>query len=92
MSIQLFDIGQRVRISAAFDILGTATDPSTIVLRLRSPSGLKTTPANSKDATGQYHADIDLNEIGKWAWRWEGTGACNAISEGILMAQASAVL
>lgn len=84
-------LGQLVRCAvpstAPFAINGVATDPDTIVLKVSNPSGVKTTYTYGvgqtivRDGVGQYHADILLNQTGRWWYRWEGTGAVQAAAE-----------
>lgn len=55
----------------------TLFDPASVVLTVRSPSGDVTTPTPSKDSTGVYHADITVDESGRWAYRWSGDSVEN---------------
>ena len=78
--------GQTIPLSVEFkNPGGDLADPTTITLRVKA-TGLE---ANSytgaeltKDAVGKYHRDIDLTVPGDWRWRWKGTGAVNAVSQG----------
>ena len=74
-----YDNGDTVRFSAAFaDVDGAAADPTTVSFRLRSPSATTTyTYAGgdiTKDSTGNYHIDVNLNASGSWYARWVSTG------------------
>lgn len=55
----------------------TLFDPASVVLTVRSPSGVVTTPAPSKDSTGVYHADITVDESGRWWYEWNGDSIIN---------------
>lgn len=39
-------------------------------------------PTIVKDGVGLYHVDLEPTTTGKCRWRWEGTGACQAVAEG----------
>ena len=78
-----FDIGDRVRITATFtDLAGAVADPTTVALTVKAPDGTLTSPSNSKDSTGVYHADVNPDASGTWWYRWTGTGALVAAEEG----------
>lgn len=83
----VFAVGQRVRVSVAFaDSAGTATDPTAVVLKYMNPRAEITTKTYAlaevtKDSTGNYHYDIDLDIAGKWWYRFNGTGALVAANE-----------
>jgi len=80
----------RIRISGAFTVGGTATDPTTITLKIEDPSGNVTAYTYAlaeivKDSTGNYHKDISLDESGYWHYLWIGTGAVEAVDEDYLV-------
>lgn len=83
-----YDKGDLVRVTAAFtNAAGTATDPTTVVCKVRSPSGITTYTYGTdaelvKDSTGNYHLDINITADGQWWYRWEGTGAVQQAGEG----------
>ena len=86
--------GQTVHLSVAFTVSGTATDPTTVTLRIQTPAGVDTpyTWAGgtvTKDATGVFSKDIVASESGVWVYRWEGTGAVSATDEDRFFVQAS---
>lgn len=77
-----YDKGDLVRISAAFtNVSSVATDPSTIVCRVRRPQGsitlytYGTDAALVKSGTGNYYVDLTTDQSGVWYYRFEGTGA-----------------
>jgi hypothetical protein len=83
-----YDKGDQVRVSATFkNIAGTATDPTTVVAKIKDPSGNVSTYTYGtdaeliKDATGMYHIDVDIDERGLWYYRWEATGAVKTAEE-----------
>ena len=76
-----YDVGDAVRVStstAFTDSNSTAFDPDTITAKFKNPSGT-TTPyvygtdaERVKDATGDYHFDINVTAAGTWYYRIEG--------------------
>jgi len=90
----VYNKGDAVRLSATFTVGGAATDPTTVTLKVRDPSGNVATYTYAlaeitKDATGQYHKDVSIDETGRWEYRWVGTGAVATAQEAHLLAQAS---
>lgn len=89
--------GDTVRLSSAFTVGVTPTDPTTVVLTYRAPSGTTTTltyltdAAVVKDGTGVYHADIVASTAGIWSWRWVGTGAAAGVDEGSFSVEPSQI-
>lgn len=92
--IQHKDQGDLWNPQATFAVNGTATDPTTLILRVKDPSGTVTVTTESnpaaltssstpiaRTATGVYKATITLNDAGYWFARFEGTGAVVATEE-----------
>lgn len=74
-----YDIGDVVRVSGAFATsAGTAVDPATVKFRIRRPD--RTIDFYEygvdgeviKDAVGNYHMDILIDQSGTWYYRVEG--------------------
>lgn len=63
---------QSVRYEAR-DADGTLTN-ATVVLTVRDPDDVLTTPTVSHPSTGIYTSTFDLDESGLWRWRWDVTG------------------
>lgn len=87
MANLLYDIGDLIRLNAVFEVNGTATDPATVTLKVKDPSGNVATYAYSlaeisRAAAGFYYKDISLDEAGIWYYRFEGTGGAQAAEEG----------
>lgn len=82
-SANQYDKGDRVVLRAYFtDGLGAPAAPTTIVLRIKNPAGTITVTAPSANpALGTYEYDLDLNAVGDWYYRYEGTGAVVAAGE-----------
>lgn len=73
--------GTVFRISITFaDEDGNPVDPTTIVLKVKSPCGTRTTYTYNTDdeiqkaSTGVYLADLTPDRAGRWHFRWETTG------------------
>jgi len=93
-AINTYDIGDTIRLRATFTISGAATDPTTITLKVKNNSGTTSTYTYaggtvSKTSTGIYYKDISLTNDGVWYYRFEGTGAVAAASEGQFIVRAS---
>lgn len=81
--------GNGVRVQGTFVKDGQNTDPTTVTLKLRSPSGtvLTYTYAQAeitRSAVGVYYKEVPaltLNVVGKWWYRWIGEGAVAAAAE-----------
>ena len=89
-----YEIGDKVRIKATFTVSGVKTDPTTITLRVKSPSNVISIYTYAlfeitKSATGMYHKDISITESGEWFYRWEGTGAVETADEAYLVVENS---
>lgn len=89
MSFNTYDLGDLVRVSAAFtDVaLGGAIDPDVVKLTIKEPDATVTTYVYGtdaeliKDSIGNYHADIDADQSGTWYYRWWSTGSGQAAAE-----------
>lgn len=88
MSITVYHVGDLVRIAAVFkDVNGTATDPTTITLKVKDPSGNTDTYTYAagqitKASTGNYHRDISIDETGDWHYEWVSTGSGQGVEPG----------
>ena len=77
---------QSVRITGTFTVSSVNTDPTTITLKVRDPSGNIATYTYAlaevtKSATGVYYKDITTDESGQWFYNWIGTGTVAAADE-----------
>lgn len=92
-----YDIGDQARMSAAFTNVstGAAADPTAVTLEYRKPDGAITTlvygadAALVKDSTGNYHADVTVDQWGRWDYRFAGTGAVIAAGDSFFEVRAS---
>jgi hypothetical protein len=77
---QVWDVGDVAVVRGSFyDTAGTLTDPTTITLKARDPSGNIATytyaeATVTKDSTGVYSKNVTLDEAGKWTFGWTATG------------------
>ena len=88
-----YHVGTLVRVSVTFKVSGTATDPTTVTVKVKKPNGAKlsyvygTDPEVVKDATGEYHADVLTTVTGHYHYRWEGTGTAHVAGGKVFYAQ-----
>jgi hypothetical protein len=90
-------IGQTVRITATFKVGGVETDPTTVTLKVKSPSGVTTPYTYSlaeleRVSAGVYYKDVALSETGRWSYGWVGTGAVAAAVEQTMICKTPKVL
>ena len=81
-----YDIGDGVRLKVTFTVNAVNSDPTTVTLRVKDPSGnidvyTYALVQVTKSAVGIYYKDIFIDESGEWFYRWEGTGAVEAADE-----------
>lgn len=83
-----YDVGDLIRVTATFtDSDGTAADPTAVTVYYKDPGGniselvYGTDTDVVQDSTGVYHCDIDIDESGKWFYRFKGTGTVQAADE-----------
>lgn len=87
MTIGIYDIGDVVRIGCTFTVSGATTDPTTVTLSVKAPSGTVTSYTYAagtviKSGTGAYHKDLTVTETGTWYYSFVGTGAVATAVEG----------
>ena len=67
--------------------VGVGQDPTTVVFKVKSPSGAVTTytyptdPQLVKQVAGSYYVTVDANVDGQWWTRWQATGTGQAAQE-----------
>ncbi len=84
-----YDLGDQVRLSAAFtDADGAAVDPTVVTVKYSDPTGSVTDLdygvdlAVTRTTTGAYYVDFVPHTAGTWRYRWESSGAVTAAAEG----------
>lgn len=87
--MNIYDIGDQVRLSVAFsDDEGAAVDPTVVTLTYAGPGGSEIEltydgeNALTRDGPGSYYVDIVPQTAGTWRYRWAGSGAVTAATEG----------
>lgn len=88
MTINVYDVGDKVRLSAAFtDISAVAQDPGGVEFKIRAPAGTVTSYVYGvgaevvKDSTGNYHVDYLISAAGRYRYRFAGVTSGQAASE-----------
>ena len=96
MSINVYDVGDKIRMSAAFtDIDDAASDPGGVQFKIRAPSGTVTTYVYGtdaevvKDSTGNYHVDYLIATAGRYRYRFAGVTSGQAAAPGAFRVQNS---
>lgn len=86
--IKKFYKGQTVKLTGRFfNNKEQPVDPTTVLFKLRSPSGVITSYVHGTDAelfqdlVGVYHVDVDVNESGTWFYRFYTTDAVKGAAE-----------
>jgi hypothetical protein len=74
-----YQVGDLVRITGTWTDAGdVATDPTTVLAKHTDPLGATTAltvgTGITKDSTGVYYYDIDVDEAGTWLYRFYGQG------------------
>lgn len=82
-------VGEVARLTVTVtDTAGAATDPASVVLKIKSPSGVvsnQTYPgAVVRSGVGVFMFDLLLTEKGKWLYRWETSAPALGASQGDL--------
>ena len=93
MTINVHNKGDLVRISCDFtNIAGTATDPTTVELKVTDPSGNTATYTYAggditKASTGSFYKDVEADEEGDWLYHWLSSGDAQGADEGQFVVQ-----
>ena len=89
-----YTVGDLVRVQGTLsDAAGVAIDPTSLLIKVRDPSGVVATltyPADiTQSATGVYIADINIDDDGCWRYRFESSGTGQAAQEGFFIVEKS---
>lgn len=74
-------------------LTGVVMDPDVVNLSIKKPDNTvatyvyNTDPEIEKNATGQYHMDVDTDQAGQWRYRWWSTGDGQAAQEKVFVVQ-----
>lgn len=81
-----------VTLTATFtNIAGIPANPTTVVLTVKSPSGVTSTPSVTNTSTGVYTATFSLTAPGRWSYEWQATGAIEVATDGVIDVRSSRV-
>jgi len=88
LSANLYQVGDKIRLSAAFTNLAEAAqDPGGVQFKILEPDGTLTTYVYStdvelvKDSTGNYHVDWVIDQSGRHRYRFAGVTSGQAADE-----------
>lgn len=73
-----YTFGTSVTLSGTFSVSSTNTDPTAVTLEITDPSGNTATYSTTdltNSAVGVYSYAFLPDEVGKWRYRFAGTGA-----------------
>lgn len=105
-SKKVYDLGDKIRLTADWTVSGSAMDPTTPRCIVYSPTGGSTTYATTatgsvasgvtKSATGSFYLDLTLTTSsffeGTYHYRWTGVGNAYAAGERSFEIRASKVV
>lgn len=82
-----FRTGQTVEFGLTVSQEGDPTDPTTLRLEIQPGSGnayTLTYPGGgiTREAAGDYSAQVVLDSVGLWRYRWVGAGVAPGLSRG----------
>lgn len=98
MTQTIYDIQDIARLTGTFtDINGNPIDPTTVTCFVETPDGVVqdftySSGAVIKVSTGVYYYDYSITQSGIHAYRFEGTGVCQAGAETNFTVQPSAII
>lgn len=86
-----YNLGALVHLTGEFTdtLTGDDVDPSQVSLSIRNPDGEITTYTYGddsemiQDSAGHYSADITVDLVGEWYYRWWSSGTGQASKEGM---------
>jgi hypothetical protein len=87
-------VGQQLLVEMEFRLLGAPTDPTTVRLIVRAPSGIQSevlAEAMVHRDVGLYEAAVLVDAPGTWVFRGEGEGAVAAVHEHTVHVEPSAI-
>jgi hypothetical protein len=80
----MYDVGDRARLTFHITDVNGVPANGTVVLTVTKPDQSTTVPATVNPQTGSYTADVDLDQAGRWTYRWVSTGAVVTAQSGTL--------
>lgn len=81
-----YEFGAAPTLRVDFKVGSDLTDPTTVTLKVKSPSGAVSTytlagGTVARDSLGKFSKQVTADAAGTWSYRWIGTGACEAVVE-----------
>jgi hypothetical protein len=77
-----YDVGDKVRLSITVRDYAAALADPTLTCTARKPDGTTTSLTPVQSSTGNWYADVTVDQSGHWFYRWTATGAVVAAEEG----------
>ena len=81
MAENTYHVGDKVRMSATFELANVLTDPTTVSLKIIAGEGSWYASPIVNDSVGKYHYDLIFTLPGTFRYRFFGVGAVTAESE-----------
>jgi hypothetical protein len=77
-------VGDAIRLKTTLTVSSAVTDPTTLTLEVKDPSGNTDTYTYAasqitRSSTGVFYRDITFDEAGWWVYEWQAGGAVIAI-------------
>ena len=85
MAISVFDRGQQIKLTGTFTVDNVNTNPTTATLEIKLPDNSVVTKTGgdlTNEGTGIYSFEYTIANEGVHYFRWSGTGAVVAVTEG----------
>lgn len=94
VTVNSYDLGDIVRLEAAFLVGTTPTNPTTTTVKVKDPAGVVTdlTAQLTTPTTGTKRLDYPIATSGEYWYRFTGTGTAEASEEGRFYARARQVV
>jgi hypothetical protein len=93
--MEIVILGDTVKVILTFEVDGVLTDPTTVTLRVKPPTGA-TSAYTGADldhvSDGAFAKRIVLDAVGDWWLRGEGTGVAAGVVEKLIRVDGSHVL
>lgn len=84
VTVDRYDIGDLVTLTATYTDGGTPVDPDTVTCAVKAPDGTTSAPAVTKRSTGIYDAPLTPSQAGTYHYRFDASGTYNAVEESYL--------
>ena len=85
--MEIYDIGDKVKVFTIFYINGVATDPTEIQVEVTNPLGVRTVYIYGTDVevetdgAGSFYMYVYPDKSGDWFYNWIGTGTVHTAEE-----------